>query len=1318
MADLEAMNKDDFSTIGAFVHEFKRKARKVHGISEETQCVIFLGLLTRLEASELMGHGGGNEKLTWATIDKRVEEGSLDQVEQHQVRLQRRKRKERDATASGTPGVKRIVTDVLAALGYDNEAEVQKRGVTVAQGRASGAVEEEARREDYGREETGSQILTKAQRKQRNLQVGGQGSGKGQVPQAIAAPPPAATTTLHPGPVVITAPRAGAFKLTPGKWSLMQAQGQFVAQPPPSQQASQASVAGGGNQGQGGQGNGGRGQRGRGGGGRGRGGSGGGRGGGLNGQRGQNQGGRGSQDGGQGYGRPRFDWRNATCWHCGDVGHTVRFCERRWEDELSGIISSCIDGDIYDKWGEHIDPRTPGGIRQEALRRAAAGPTTPPTMFRMWQEKEEPTVRVEEIVEDSEEVTQRLKAGTIREEPTVVESDDEGQEGEGEPAIVLLGRMEDLLEKVGRYLRKLQALCEEAREWEANLPEVFLYDSGPEPSPGQQGYPRVATVGMGPRSGMAYRPPTSHGRVPQAARTRSQNKVGPSEEPSQAPPRKEPEPGRRKEVVEVPKEEEEDEDEEDERLQQEEDQRAELRVKKRGAREEAEPSLPDSVPKRKKYAVRMEEGFDVERMVDKLLKGHNDLMNLKDILASAPRLRGELKGNQKCTGMVDTGAEMNIIREKEAVMIGMEIDRSDHGMLHGANCKAAFCDTASNVIIEIGKVRARTCFFVMPDVDHPILLGRSFLCRTKMLIFNKHDGTMILLLWDPACGNYKVITCRNTGPGSGRNRPNLGSFTFEESENERRRLWEVPEEEDKAEVLTLSLTNMNKAMEVVSAHDMADPEAIKALREQVLENPQVGEVELVYRLSGGGGGPAMAQARTTNKKCRPVPVLVTEDEKAHYERERGLIQRMREHALVGPCRINDENEGKLIIGEPDFLSPQERALMVGLMKKRHRAYAFNDDERGRVDVDKIPMIRIHTVPHEPWNLRGAPCPNLDEEKMVVDYLDDKMRTHVADYSSGSYASPWFCFIKPNGTLRWVQDLQRLNAVTVRDAGGLPNADALSESCAGRPIISLIDLYSGYDQFPVHPPDRPVTAMHTPRGLIHMNVAPQGWTNAVAMVQRHMIRAMQTVSPHITQPYIDDLAVKGPKEKEEDEVMPDVRRFVWKHVQDIDQVQGLLEEHNLTASGPKSKHCMRETMILGFVCNESGRRPDVKKTDKILEWPVPFRSITDVRSFLGTCGFWTSFVKDFATKTEHLRKLVRQDQEWVWGEDQEEAIGRMKVEFKEGSLVLGAPNYEVTEERPFVIETDAGPTALGGVLIQTDTEGKERPLRFEKQLHRL
>ncbi|GBG83996.1 hypothetical protein CBR_g37869 [Chara braunii] len=614
------MSRDDFTTVGAFVQEFKKKARKVHGISEEAQCAIFLGLLTAAEAAELTIHGGGSEKLTWATVDKGVAEGSLNEVEQHQMRLQRRKRKERDATVSGTPGVRRIVTDVLAELGY-------------------------------------------------------------------------------------------------------------------------------------------------------------------------------------------------------------------------------------------------------------------------------------------------------------------GKDG---------------------------------------------------------------------------------GRPAQAARTRGQAKTGASQEP----PRKEPEPEKRKEAVEVQDDDEE--EEEDERLRQKEDQRAEQRATKRQVREEVESILRDVPPKKKKYAVRLEEGFNVERVIDRLLEGHNDRMTLKEILASTPKLRDGLKErlsrrlvpsvhlsmilpkeaewaetgtkmdwkcvacgtvhlvvkDSKCSAMVDTGAEMNIIREADAIRFGLEIDRSDCGVLHGANCKAVFCGTASNVLIEVGRVK-------------------------------------------------------------------------------------------------------------------------------------------------------------------------------------------------------------------------ERALMIELMKKSHRAYAFSDEERGRLDVDIIPMIRIHTVSHEPWNLRRARYLNPDEEKKVVDYLDD----------------------------------------------------------------------------------RPVTTMHTPRGLIHMNVAPQGWTNAVAMVQRAMIRAMQSVSPHITQSYIDDLAVKGPMVKENGEVLPGMRRFVWKHIQDLDKVLNLLEEHNLTASGATSRHCMKEATILGFVCTEKGRRPDVKKTDKIIEWPVPFRSITDVRSFLDTWGFWRAFIKNFPAKTELLRKLVHKDQEWVWGEEQEKVVAKMKEEFREGGRYI-------------------------------------------------
>ncbi|GBG91320.1 hypothetical protein CBR_g52206 [Chara braunii] len=477
IADLEAMNRDDFTTVGAFVQEFKKKARKVPGISEEAHCAIFLGLLTASEATELTSHIGGSAKLTWATIDEGVEQGSLDQVEQYQMRLQRRKRKERDATASRTPGVKRIVTDVLVELGYGKEVVIQEV-VTAIQGKGKDPVIEEAVQEEWEEEEPAPQHLSKALRKQRNLTQGGQGSRKGQAPQVLGGSLAKYVSSIK---------QRGTF--TSG-------------------------------------------------------------------------------------------------------GTTIR-----------AVVMACA---------QHLC--------------AMGKPDS------IWAD------------------------GTICWAPS-------------------------------QYVT-------------TNLSRNTSQPMAPPPSPAS----------------------SSQGSVP----------------------------GR----------------------------------------------------------------------------------------------------GSKCVAMVDTGAK---------------IDRSDCGILHGANCKAVFCGTASNVLIEVGRVKAWACFFIMPDVDHGILLGRSFLCRTRTLMFNKHDGTLILIMCDPACGNYEIITCRNIGPRSVRNRLNPGSFTIEESEDERQRLHMEPEEEERGEVFSLSLSDVNKVMDIVATHKMADPNAIQALREQVLECPQAGELKLVYQLPGGRRDPALMQTQAISR---------------------------------------------------------------------------------------------------------------------------------------------------------------------------------------------------------------------------------------------------------------------------------------------------------------------------------------------------------------------------------------------------------------------------------------------------------------------
>ncbi|GBG89335.1 hypothetical protein CBR_g49045 [Chara braunii] len=85
------------------------------------------------------------------------------------------------------------------------------------------------------------------------------------------------------------------------------------------------------------------------------------------------------------------------------------------------------------------------------------------------------------------------------------------------------------------------------------------------------------------------------------------------------------------------------EDEEDERLRKEEEEQAAQRAKKRKPEDKPERAARGEGSRKQNYAVPLEDGLNIEAMVDRLLEGHNDLLNLKDILAFAPKLREGFK---------------------------------------------------------------------------------------------------------------------------------------------------------------------------------------------------------------------------------------------------------------------------------------------------------------------------------------------------------------------------------------------------------------------------------------------------------------------------------------------------------------------------------------------------------------------------------------------------------------------------------------------------------------------------------------------------
>ena len=102
---------------------------------------------------------------------------------------------------------------------------------------------------------------------------------------------------------------------------------------------------------------------------------------------------------------------------------------------------------------------------------------------------------------------------------------------------------------------------------------------------------------------------------------------------------------------------------------------------------------------------------------------------------------------------------------------------------------------------------------------------------------------------------------------------------------------------------------------------------------------------------------------------------------------------------------------------------------------------------------------IFMIEHVPWSLKPIPVPRAHIPK-VIDLLKEKVAMGILEPSNAPYLNRWFTVTKKNGSLRFIQDLQPVNKVTIRNSGVGPIVDEFAEAFAGRDVYSIGDLYSG------------------------------------------------------------------------------------------------------------------------------------------------------------------------------------------------------------------------------------------------------------------
>ena len=352
-------------------------------------------------------------------------------------------------------------------------------------------------------------------------------------------------------------------------------------------------------------------------------------------------------------------------------------------------------------------------------------------------------------------------------------------------------------------------------------------------------------------------------------------------------------------------------------------------------------------------------------------------------------------------------------------------------------------------------------------------------------------------------------------------------------------------------------------------------------------------------------------------------------------------------------------------------------------------------------VEGMPLTQTQSAEHridtgKARSLAQKPRPTgLKQKEEIQRQVEEMLRDGIINPSTSPWASPIVLVKKKDGSTRFCVDYRKLNEVTVRDHYPLPRTEDILDTLDGAMIFSTLDLRSGYWQVPVAPADKPKTAFVTYGGLYEYNVMPFGLTNAPATFQRLMDAVLAGLRWQTCLVYLDDIIVFAPD--------------FDTHIQRLDEVFKRLAASNLSLKPSKCELFREEVAYLGHVVSADGIKPQADKIDKIQRFPVP-TTRKAVRSFLGLAGYYRRYIRNFARLAKPLHKLTGDNTPWQWGEAEQQSFEALKAALATAPILhFPNPNWQM------VLDTDASADGFGAILMQIDSEGRERVLAYASRL---
>jgi hypothetical protein len=257
-----------------------------------------------------------------------------------------------------------------------------------------------------------------------------------------------------------------------------------------------------------------------------------------------------------------------------------------------------------------------------------------------------------------------------------------------------------------------------------------------------------------------------------------------------------------------------------------------------------------------------------------------------------------------------------------------------------------------------------------------------------------------------------------------------------------------------------------------------------------------------------------------------------------------------------------------------------------------------------------------------------------EDAALKEYIMEHLQKWYIRPLKSSMASPFFFVDKKDGKLRPVQDYQKLNEITVKNAAPLPLIPNLIDKLRGAWYFTKLDVRWGYNNIHIKDDGEYKAAFKTSLGLYEPLVMTFGLCNAPATFQTFMSNIFKDlINTGQVVIYLDDILVFTHTTTQLDKLT----RQVLQH----------LERYDLFLKPEKCFFDHTSIEYLGVIITEGQVKMDPAKIDGITNWPTP-KTLKNVQAFLGFCNFYRHFIKDFSAVTHPLSDLTHKDTPFFGG----------------------------------------------------------------------